>query len=84
MEFNCPNNTNANLSIKDLTAEMNQFANIFYVQKNVAGAFNQYVATNYIQHNPDILDGRSAAIRSLGPLFSAKENSFRVWSVLDR
>lgn len=82
MDFHCPKNTNTNLSLNDLQVEMDRFAHIFYVEKNVAGAFNQYVATNYVQHNPDILDGRNAAIRSLGTLFNAKENSFRVWPAL--
>ncbi len=34
------------------------FADVFYRQKDVERAFREYVSENYIQHNPNILDGR--------------------------
>jgi predicted SnoaL-like aldol condensation-catalyzing enzyme len=41
------------------------FVEAFYVEGNVTGAFTQYVALDYIQHNPFILSGRAAAIAAL-------------------
>ncbi|KAJ5679391.1 hypothetical protein N7462_007635 [Penicillium macrosclerotiorum] len=80
--FDCPTATRTQLSQHELQAAMNRFAYLFYVKKDVEAAFNQYVATNYVQHNPDILDGRDAAIDGLKPLFSAKENTFKVGTTL--
>ena len=34
------------------------FADIFYRQKDVERAFVEFVAEDYIQHNPNILDGK--------------------------
>ncbi|SPJ75755.1 uncharacterized protein FTOL_05486 [Fusarium torulosum] len=61
---------------------MNDFAYLFYIKKNVKAAFNKYVATNYVQHNPDIADGKDAAIKALTPLFSAKGNTFEIARVM--
>jgi predicted SnoaL-like aldol condensation-catalyzing enzyme len=76
--FDCPSTTHAHLSQRELQASMDRFASIFYVEKNVESAFDQYVAKNYIQHNPDIADGRDAAVEALTPLFSAKESHYQV------
>lgn len=57
---------------------MDDFAYLFYTAKNVTAAFDKYVATNYVQHNPNIADGRAAAIAALDPLFSSPTTSFDV------
>ncbi len=44
------------------------FVDLLYVRKNVTAAHETYVATNYINHNPFIPDGRDAAITALLPL----------------
>lgn len=46
-----------------------EFVEIFYHQKNVRKAFGEFVAEDYIQHNPNIPDGREAAIEFLEPKF---------------
>ncbi|KAJ5398326.1 hypothetical protein N7509_006439 [Penicillium cosmopolitanum] len=61
---------------------MDRFAHIFYIEKDVKGAFDQYVAANYVQHNPNILDGRDEAIESLNPLFSEGGDTFEVARVM--
>jgi predicted SnoaL-like aldol condensation-catalyzing enzyme len=58
------------------------FADIFYKQKNVKKAFMEYVSENYIQHNPNILDGREAAIDMLEPKFSNPEAIFDIKRIL--
>ena len=58
------------------------FADVFYRQKNVKKAFMDYVSEAYIQHNPNILDGREAAIDMLEPNFSNPEASFEIKRIL--
>ncbi len=58
------------------------FADIFYRQKNVRKAFIDYVSENYIQHNPNILDGREAAIEMLEPKFSNPEAHFDIKRII--
>ena len=41
------------------------FVQGFYVNKTVAQAFDKYVWVDYIQHNPDVPQGRDAAITYL-------------------
>lgn len=77
-KFICPTTTHAFLDQSDLQEAMDRFAHIFYIEKDVKGAFDQYVAANYVQHNPNILDGRDEAIESLNPLFSEGGNTFEV------
>lgn len=45
------------------------FADLFYRQKKVRTAFERYVATDYIQHNPSFPDGREGPIAGLEKLF---------------
>ena len=59
-----------------------QFAYTFYSQKDVKKAFTTWVAENYIQHNPGIADGRTAAIQALTPLFSSPHNQFAIEKIL--
>lgn len=80
--FDCPASTRAHMSQSQLQAAMDRFAYLFYVKKDVEAAFNQYVATNYVQHNPNILDGRDAAIEALMPLFGSNATSFEVCNAL--
>ena len=58
------------------------FATIFYREKDVRKAFFLYVAEDYIQHNPNILDGREAAIEVLEPKFSAPAATFDIKRIL--
>ncbi|WP_395397830.1 nuclear transport factor 2 family protein [Novosphingobium sp. BL-8A] len=63
-------------------AVVTDFARLFYTQRKVRAAFERYVAADYIQHNPGILDGREAAIAMLEPKFSAPGASFDVKRIL--
>ncbi|MFC0686582.1 nuclear transport factor 2 family protein [Novosphingobium clariflavum] len=63
-------------------AVVTDFARLFYTERNVRAAFERYVAADYIQHNPAILDGREAAIAMLEPKFSAPSASFDVKRIL--
>ncbi len=58
------------------------FAHRFYDQRDVRGAFEAFVAPEYIQHNPSIPDGRDAAIAALEPKFSAPTASFSVKRII--
>jgi predicted SnoaL-like aldol condensation-catalyzing enzyme len=58
------------------------FADIFYTQKNVRKAFEEFVSENYIQHNPSIIDGKEAAIAMLEPKFSHPNASFSIKKIL--
>ncbi|WP_226018874.1 nuclear transport factor 2 family protein [Novosphingobium sp. FKTRR1] len=58
------------------------FAHRFYDLRDVRGAFERYVAKDYVQHNPDIADGRDAAIAALEPLFSQPGSRFVVKRIL--
>lgn len=46
------------------------FVSLFYLERDVRGAFERFVAPGYIQHNPAIPDGRDAAITALTPMFA--------------
>ena len=72
--------------VSDLTesnrAVVADFVDLMYRQKNVRAAFMKHVAVDYVQHNPNIADGRDAAIAALEPMFSRPEASFDVKRVL--
>ena len=38
------------------------FVHLYYVERKVREAFDRYVAVDYQQHNPNIADGREAAV----------------------
>lgn len=59
-------------------AVMADFAHRFYDLRDVRGAFERHVAPDYIQHNPNIADGREAAVAALVPIFSAEGSRFDV------
>jgi predicted SnoaL-like aldol condensation-catalyzing enzyme len=54
------------------------FADLFYRQRDVRGAFLTYVAPGYIQHNPGVADGRDAAIAALAPMFATPGATFAI------
>jgi len=58
------------------------FAHRFYDLRDVRGAFQRYVASDYIQHNPGIADGRAAAITALEPIFSPAGAHFEVKRII--
>jgi predicted SnoaL-like aldol condensation-catalyzing enzyme len=58
------------------------FAHLFYREKNVKQAFLKYVREDYIQHNPNIRNGRDAAIEMLEPKFSSPSASFDIKRIL--
>lgn len=58
------------------------FARIFYAEKDVERAFQTYVVSDYIQHNPGIADGRQAAIDALKPMFSRPGAQFDVKRII--
>lgn len=58
------------------------FARIFYTEKDVERAFQTYVVSDYIQHNPGIADGRQAAIDALKPMFSRPGARFDVKRII--
>lgn len=48
-----------------------QFARLFWIEKDVEQAFTRFVHPDYIQHNPLAADGRDVAIEVLGGFFAA-------------
>jgi len=58
------------------------FVELFYRQKDVRKAFTTCVAEDYMQHNPNIPDGRDAAIEFLEPMFSRPDSRFSVKRIL--
>ncbi|MCH7630151.1 MAG: nuclear transport factor 2 family protein [Proteobacteria bacterium] len=54
------------------------FAHQFYDLRDVRGAFERYVAPDYIQHNAGIVDGRDAAVAALDPMFHAEGSHFDI------
>jgi predicted SnoaL-like aldol condensation-catalyzing enzyme/catechol 2,3-dioxygenase-like lactoylglutathione lyase family enzyme len=63
-------------------AIMEDFVRLFYAERRVADAFERHVAPDYIQHNPNIADGRDAAIAFLEPKFGAPGARFDVKRLL--
>ncbi|BDH56651.1 nuclear transport factor 2 family protein [Tsukamurella sp. PLM1] len=39
-----------------------------FVQRDIAGAAQRYIGDHYIQHNPEVADGREALVKVLGPV----------------
>lgn len=66
----------------DTRALVTEFARMFYTERDVRGAFERFVAEDYIQHNPTIPDGRAAAIEMLTPKFSTPGARFAIERIL--
>jgi len=58
------------------------FVDLFYRQRRVREAFEKHVGEPYVQHNPNIADGREAAVVALTPKFSEPQARFDVQRVL--
>jgi predicted SnoaL-like aldol condensation-catalyzing enzyme len=58
------------------------FARLFYTERDVPSAFGRYVATDYIQHNPGAENGRDPAIAFLTPMFSAEGARFEIQRIV--
>jgi predicted SnoaL-like aldol condensation-catalyzing enzyme len=43
----------------------NDFVKQFYIQRDFAGAADKYIASNLIQHNPQIANGRDAEVAAV-------------------
>lgn len=54
---------------------LDMFCTLFYRQKQVRKAFEQFVAADYIQHSNGMAQGREAAIKVLEPMFARPEFS---------
>ncbi len=63
-------------------AIVEDFARLFYTERNVPSAFGRYVAVDYIQHNPSAGNGRDAAIAFLAPMFSAEGARFEIQRIV--
>jgi predicted SnoaL-like aldol condensation-catalyzing enzyme len=46
------------------------FVDLMYRRKDVGRAFDTYVSTDYVQHNPGLADGRDAAREPLVAMFA--------------
>ncbi len=53
-------------------AMISRFADIFYRQKEVKRALRPTSWPDYVQHNPQIADGRSGAIAARGSRYAAR------------
>jgi len=63
-------------------AVITAFAAQFYGRKDLHGAFETFVASDYVQHNPGIADGPQAAVQKLQEMFARPETSFTVKRIL--
>lgn len=63
-------------------AIVTDFARLFYTERNPKAAFAKYVAPNYIQHNPNVGDGRDAALSMVGPLFGKPGAQFEIKRII--
>jgi predicted SnoaL-like aldol condensation-catalyzing enzyme len=66
----------------DNRAVIAEFADLFYRQRDVRTAFTRFVAPDYIQHNPNIPDGRDAAVEALADKFAAPGAAYDVERIL--
>ncbi|WP_226360758.1 nuclear transport factor 2 family protein [Pseudonocardia sp. ICBG1142] len=53
-----------------------------FVHRDVAGASQTYVAEHYIQHNPQVPNGRAAFVAAMGPYVKDSGVSFRIGRVV--
>jgi predicted SnoaL-like aldol condensation-catalyzing enzyme len=69
-------------NVEQNRAIIEAFVKVFYKQKNVRKAFEDFVSEQYIQHNPTNGDGREAAIEMLEPKFSNPDANFDIKRIL--
>ena len=69
--------------MSDALREMvEDFAELFYRQRQPRLAFEKHVAVDYIQHSPKLADGREAALAMLEPLFGGEGARFDVLRII--
>ena len=68
--------------MSDNRAIVTEFARLFYTERDVEAAFEQFVVDDYVQHNPTMPDGREAAVRMLVPKFSTPGARFDIERIL--
>ena len=61
---------------------ISEFARLMYVERDPRAALEQYVSTEYLQHNAMLPDGRDAAATFLTKLYSDPNSVFEVQRVL--
>lgn len=66
----------------DRRAWVDRFVHLMYVEHDIDTAFSQFVAEDYIQHNPGLPDGREAAMKMLRPMFADPDFTTDVKRVL--
>ncbi|MBU1587348.1 MAG: nuclear transport factor 2 family protein [Actinobacteria bacterium] len=66
----------------DNRAIVEEFARLFYTERDVPAAFGKFVVEDYIQHNPTIADGRAAAVAALTDKFATPGARFDVQRIL--
>lgn len=60
-----------------------RFAHLFYTERDVARAFEEFVSPDsYIQHNPGLPNGRQAAVDALTPKFGNPNARFEIKRIL--
>lgn len=65
----CPSTTKPHASHREQLSVLNNFANLVYVQHNVAQGYNTYVAKDFINHAPEISgNGTAIAIATQTPM----------------
>jgi predicted SnoaL-like aldol condensation-catalyzing enzyme len=58
------------------------FARVFYAERDVSAAFRAHIAENYVQHNPAIADGRQTAVDALADKFATSGARFDAQRIL--
>jgi predicted SnoaL-like aldol condensation-catalyzing enzyme len=58
------------------------FVDLMYRRREVRRAFDEYVAEDYVQHNPGLPDGRNAARDALAEKFADPSFDIRVMRML--
>lgn len=58
------------MSPEERRAWVGRFVEVMYVEHDVRRAFEEFVAEDYVQHNPGLPDGRAAAVTMLSAMFA--------------
>jgi predicted SnoaL-like aldol condensation-catalyzing enzyme len=48
------------------------YVHAFFIEKNLTKAFQHYVSSQYIQHNPFVANGPAATLAFLGPIWKSQ------------